>query len=71
MCLYIYYRSAREKDEIEAQKIKEYNNELTNQNRELKSNHDITANNIAKLKSQKESLEEKIVSIIIIIHNKK
>jgi len=61
----------REKDEIEAQKIKEYNNELTNQNRELKSNHDITANNIAKLKSQKESLEEKIVSIIIIIHNKK
>eukprot|EP00833_Pecoramyces_ruminatium_P002591 jgi/Orpsp1_1/1176623/evm.model.c7180000058352.1 len=54
-------RIAREKDEIEAQKIKESNNELTNQNRLLKSNQDITANNISKLKAQKESLEEKIV----------
>jgi len=62
MCLYIYYRSAREKDEIEAQKIKEDNNELTNQNRIIKSNQDVTANNISKLKAQKESLEEKIVN---------
>jgi len=65
--MFQFKRLEREKDEVEAQKIKEYNNELTNQNRELKSNHDITANNIAKLKSQKESLEEKIVIIIITI----
>ncbi|ORX81054.1 hypothetical protein BCR32DRAFT_268518 [Anaeromyces robustus] len=64
-------RLEREKDEIEAQKIKEFNNELINQNRELKSNQDITANNISKLKSQKESLEEKITNTKLMINNNK
>jgi len=53
---------------VEAQKIKEINNRLTNQNRDLKSNYDITSNNIAKLKSQKETLEEKIVIILNIYY---
>ena len=53
---------------MEAQKIKEINNRLTNQNRDLKSNYDITSNNIAKLKSQKETLEEKIVIILNIYY---
>jgi chromosome segregation ATPase len=64
-------RSAREKDEIEAQKIKEDNNELTNQNRIIKSNQDVTANNISKLKAQKESLEEKIINTKLMITNNK
>jgi len=59
----------REKDEVEAQKIKEINNRLTNQNRDLKSNYDITSNNIAKLKSQKETLEEKIANTNLMINN--
>jgi len=50
-------------------KIKEINNRLTNQNRDLKSNYDITSNNIAKLKSQKETLEEKIANTNLMINN--